>query len=266
MKPKSKICDGHSVLVSGAHLGLITRFFLLSDSCCFLCCAPSLTRGRVCSLQLLLGPASAVFLKVESDCLTTDVQSASLSCCQATICSSWSVFLELSWRSVDQLILVSGSPLESMTIFYPYPFFSDNCFVLPVGRPLWREDGSVSYSAIANWSSHRTNNHVLTFHLRLDSLFVASYDSQGLRWRYSNPPPQGASKTVEVNLQPTVSRPVCLGIGPPYGTLDKILSCSSFFCWQLLQFSWYSLYSYLTSVRTSQKTPLSTIIPLLPIT
>jgi hypothetical protein len=30
-------------------------------------------------------------------------------------------------------------------------------------------------------------------------------------------------------LRPTVSRPVRLGIGPPFGTLDQILSCSSFF-------------------------------------
>jgi hypothetical protein len=29
---------------------------------------------------------------------------------------------------------------------------------------------------------------------------------------------------VEVNLRPPVSRPVRLGIGPPYGTLDQILS------------------------------------------
>jgi hypothetical protein len=58
-------------------------------------------------------------------------------------------------RSVDQFVLVSGSPLGSMTRFYPYPFFSDNCFVvLPVGRPLWREYGSVTYSAIADWSGH----------------------------------------------------------------------------------------------------------------
>jgi hypothetical protein len=35
---------------------------------------------------------------------------------------------------------------------------------------------------------------------------------------------------VEVNLRPTVSRPVRLGIGPPFVTLDQILSCSSFFC------------------------------------
>jgi hypothetical protein len=31
-------------------------------------------------------------------------------------------------------------------------------------------------------------------------------------------------------LRPTDSRPVRLGIGPPFGTLDQILSCSSFFC------------------------------------
>jgi hypothetical protein len=35
------------------------------------------------------------------------------------------------------------------------------------------------------------NNHTLPSHLRLCSLFVASYDSQGLRWRHSNPPPHG---------------------------------------------------------------------------
>jgi hypothetical protein len=35
------------------------------------------------------------------------------------------------------------------------------------------------------------NNYTLPSHLRLCSLFVASYDSQGLRWKYSNPPPHG---------------------------------------------------------------------------
>jgi hypothetical protein len=58
-------------------------------------------------------------------------------------------------RSVDQFVLVSGYPLGSMTKFYPYLFFSDNCFVvLPVGRLLWREDGSVTYSAFADWPGH----------------------------------------------------------------------------------------------------------------
>jgi hypothetical protein len=51
--------------------------------------------------------------------------------------SKGKVGLGLSYgcQSVDQFILVSGSPLGPR--FYPYPFFSDNCFVvLPVGRPL----------------------------------------------------------------------------------------------------------------------------------
>jgi hypothetical protein len=68
----------------------------------------------------------------------------------------------------------------------------------------------------------RTNNHTLPSHQRLCSLFVAPYDSQGLRWRYSNPPPHGVLPfEVEVNLQPTVSQPVYLGIRRPSGTRDQ---------------------------------------------
>jgi hypothetical protein len=38
---------------------------------------------------------------------------------------------------------------------------------------------------------------------------------------------------LELFFRPTVSRPVSLGIGPPVGILDQILSCSSSFLWQL---------------------------------
>jgi hypothetical protein len=38
---------------------------------------------------------------------------------------------------------------------------------------------------------------------------------------------------LEFFLRPTVSRPVSLGIGPSFGTLDQSLSCSSSFVWQL---------------------------------
>jgi hypothetical protein len=63
---------------------------------------------------------------------------------------SWVEFILRSTVS-RPVHLVSGSSLEHMTRFYPYPFFSDNCFVvLPVRRPLWREDESVI--AIADWS------------------------------------------------------------------------------------------------------------------
>jgi hypothetical protein len=67
------------------------------------------------------------------------------------------VELSLSYgrRSVDEFILVLRSPLGPMTRCFPYPFFSDNCFaVLPVRRPLWWEDESVTYSTIADWSGH----------------------------------------------------------------------------------------------------------------
>jgi hypothetical protein len=45
---------------------------------------------------------------------------------------------------------------------------SENCGLISVGRPLWREDGSAICSAITQWSeSRRTRNHTLLPHLRL---------------------------------------------------------------------------------------------------
>jgi hypothetical protein len=69
-------------------------------------------------------------------------------------------------------------------------------FVL--GRPVWREDRSVICSATCQWSeSQRTRNHTLLSHLRLlGSLYVGSYDSQGLRWKNSYPPPHGGPNFV----------------------------------------------------------------------
>jgi hypothetical protein len=88
------------------------------------------------------------------------------------------------------------------------------------------------------------NNHILPSHLRLCSPFVASYDSQGLRWKYSIPPPHGVSPLwLEFFLLPTVSRPVSLGIGPPFGTLDQILACSSSFCLTITLFCFHCVLS-----------------------
>jgi hypothetical protein len=69
-------------------------------------------------------------------------------------------------------------PWPDFTFFFPLP---ENCFVLRLGRSLWREDGSGICSAICQWlESRRTHNHTLLSHLRLlGSLSVASYDSQG---------------------------------------------------------------------------------------
>jgi hypothetical protein len=77
-------------------------------------------------------------------------------------------WVELNWvylTAVSQFVLVSGSPLGPTIRFYPYPFFSGNRFVfLPVGRPLWREDGSVTNNAAAHWSGHWGP---ITIHYRL---------------------------------------------------------------------------------------------------
>jgi hypothetical protein len=64
---KSELCYdrrsvGQSVLVSSPHLWPKTRFLLVRQLRVFWCGAPSLTRGRVCRLQLLLVIGSAVIL------------------------------------------------------------------------------------------------------------------------------------------------------------------------------------------------------------
>jgi hypothetical protein len=97
-----------------------------------------------------------------------------------------------------------------------FPFFCRTIALLFVlRRPLWREDGSVICSTICQWSeSWRTHKHTCTllFHLRLPcSTSVASYDSQGLWWKYSNSPPHGDKPKLKWNiihsLRPTAHAP-----------------------------------------------------------
>jgi hypothetical protein len=108
---------------------------------------------------------------------------------------SWSWSSSCGRQSVDQFVLVSGLPLGPMTRFYLSLLFSfDNYFVVLPRAPSLRR-GRVCSLQCNRWlvRSLKTNNHTLLSHLRLCSLFVASYDSQGLRWKYSNPPPHGVS-------------------------------------------------------------------------
>jgi hypothetical protein len=63
LPPKSV---GQSALVSGAHLGPITRFLLLSYICGFVKLGILSGRERVCNLQLLLGLVSAVIDGIEN--------------------------------------------------------------------------------------------------------------------------------------------------------------------------------------------------------
>jgi hypothetical protein len=71
---------------------------------------------------------------------------------------SQSVCLDVGYPcgTCDQILLPVGMLL------------SETCGLVSVGRPLWREDGSIICSAITQWSeSLRTRNHTLLSHLRL---------------------------------------------------------------------------------------------------
>jgi hypothetical protein len=85
--------------------------------------------------------------------------------------------------------------------------------------------------------SLRINNHTLPSHLRLCSLFVASYDSQGLRWKYSNPPPHGVSDSrIKLTNRCLFPRRHCLSepiktlpnlLGASYLERDEVITCPS---------------------------------------
>jgi hypothetical protein len=96
-------------------------------------------------------------------------------------------------QSVDQFILVSGLPLGPLTRFYLVLLFSfDSYFILfPTETSLTRKRVCSLQCLHSLVRLLTPNNHTLRSHLRLCSLSVASYDTQGLRWRYSNPPPHG---------------------------------------------------------------------------
>jgi hypothetical protein len=59
----------------------------------------------------------------------------------------------------------------------------------------------------------RTRNHTLLSPLRLlGSLSVASYDSQGLRWKYSYPTPHEANSYLRVHFEPHRKHHVLMGL------------------------------------------------------
>jgi hypothetical protein len=120
---------------------------------------------------------------------------------QRNICGLVLVEVEVTLRlmvSQSECLLV-GHPLRAHYQILLFPFFRRKIALLFVlGRPLWREDGSVICSTICEWSElRRTHNHTLLSHPRLlGSLSIASYDSQGLWRKYSYPPPRGEHSIV----------------------------------------------------------------------
>jgi hypothetical protein len=112
-----------------------------------------------------------------------------------TLLSRWSshskskLKLLYDWRSVSMSVCFGvGHPfgVHDQTLLFPF-FCRTIALLFVLGRPVWREDGSVICSAICQWSElRRTHNRTLLSHLRIvGSLSVASYDSQGLRRKYS---------------------------------------------------------------------------------
>jgi hypothetical protein len=144
---------------------------------------------------------------------------------------------EVNLQPSASLHLVSSSRPESMTII----LFSDICGILHVGHPVWREDGSVinSYNyfgvlpekSLSGPKSSRTHDHLLLPHMRLPKpggscprIYIPQEQSgpvmpvgtefphrrllrlAGLKWRYSNPHPQGdhnACHTTAINSPAT---------------------------------------------------------------
>jgi hypothetical protein len=92
---------------------------------------------------------------------------------------SWSWSSSCGWQSLDQFVWVSGLPLGPLTRFYiALLYSSDSYFILLSKAPSLTRKRVCSLQC--NHSLIRLlmpNNHTLSPHLRLCSLFVASYDS-----------------------------------------------------------------------------------------
>jgi hypothetical protein len=124
--------------------------------------------------------------------ITTDCQTASLPWCQAPIWDPRPIFFLLSLIIFRQLWICwcwAPSVLKAQVILLPtvsrlvrrgvrppwgpwpdfnFLYLTITFFLLYVGRPPWREDGSVIWSAITYWlESLRTHNLILLSHLRL---------------------------------------------------------------------------------------------------
>jgi hypothetical protein len=109
----------------------------------------------------------------------------STNCC---VCSSR--------RSVDQFVLVSNTPLGPMARFFHFLSVRQLVF-LRLERPSWRVDGCLIYSYNSAILPGPSLAELIAPSCCLvwESLFVASYYSLGLQWKYSNLLPHGGRLT-----------------------------------------------------------------------
>jgi hypothetical protein len=80
------------------------------------------------------------------------------------LCAVQLSWVELMWPMVCRPIRLGvGHPFGARYQIFLFPFFCGRiALLLVLGRPLWREDGSVSCSATCQWpESQRTRNYTL---------------------------------------------------------------------------------------------------------
>jgi hypothetical protein len=189
---------GQYVLEWSTHLGLTTRSWLLLDSCGSF----SLTRGRVCRLQLLLVLASAVILvtkfytlRFQTSLLVASYDSQGYGGgIRPRLHREFYSKVEVTLRlTVSQSVSKSWcrAPCEAHDQIVITVWQLRSCFC--VGCPLWREDGSVFY--ICCWhlpaqsfsSPSPVGLATIFYCLRFEtSIFVAPYYSRGMDFTPAN--------------------------------------------------------------------------------
>jgi hypothetical protein len=110
------------------------------------------------------------------------------------------VYCLMSWVYITADGQSASSSCYRVSLWSPWPDLSFSSFFFwlaitfirfPIASSLTRKWVCSLESLHSLVRSLTTSNHTLPSHPRLCSLSVASYDSQGLRWKYSNPPPHG---------------------------------------------------------------------------
>jgi hypothetical protein len=98
-RERERLTDSQSVSLGvEPHLGLMTRYWLLFDSYGLVFLeAPSLTRGRVCLLYMLLALASVVFLGSEFNILASQIWDFPFRCILRLAGSRWRYSTPRDW-------------------------------------------------------------------------------------------------------------------------------------------------------------------------
>jgi hypothetical protein len=119
---------------------------------------------------------------------------------------------------------------------------SDICVTSSIVRPLWREHVSAVFTYKCYWAlpalslsgPNPTQLDTISYCIIWDWIsFCHIFLLAVLRWNCSNPLPHGASPNISwVSFATTVSRSICLGVGPPFGAHDQVFKFS--LAWHLV--------------------------------